>query len=159
MDAHVESLHALPLERHEGLSWGECWVVADLSHPAFCSARELTARAALLGEHALDVFEGLTVRMQRVHVEVLESVRSAVNSEVASSFASFQVTEEGGLGERPPANATGSLKQTVLRPPLEALYRSRSALGLSPPVVVDVGLDPDKQVAGKAELTRRCPYL
>ena len=40
------------------------------SHPAFCSARELTAGAALLGGHALDVVEGLTVRMQRVRVVV-----------------------------------------------------------------------------------------
>ena len=62
---------------------------AELSHPTFCSARERTARAALLGGHALDVVEGLTVRMQRVHVEMLKSFRSAVVSEVASSLASF----------------------------------------------------------------------
>ena len=31
------------------LSWGERKVVAELSHPAFCTARELAARAALLG--------------------------------------------------------------------------------------------------------------
>ena len=73
--APMESLHALPHDRHDGsLSWAECWVVAELSHPAFCSARELTARAALWGGHALDVVEGLTVRMQRVRVDMLESV-------------------------------------------------------------------------------------
>ena len=51
----------------------ECWFVAELSHPAFCSARELSTRVALLRGHALDVVEGLTVRMQRVHVEMLKS--------------------------------------------------------------------------------------
>ena len=70
--APMESLHALPHDRHDGsLSWAECWDVAELSHPAFCSARELMARAALWGGHALDVVEGLTVRMQRVRVERL----------------------------------------------------------------------------------------
>ena len=56
----------------------ECWVVAQLSHPAFCSARDLTTWAALLGGRALDVVEGLAVRMPCVHVEMLESFRSAV---------------------------------------------------------------------------------
>ena len=38
-----------------------------------CSARDLTARDLDVGaEHALDVVEGLTVRMPRVHVEMLE---------------------------------------------------------------------------------------
>ena len=53
-------------------SWGVCRVVAELSHPASCSAREFTARAALLGWHAQDVVEGLTVQLQRVHWVLLE---------------------------------------------------------------------------------------
>ena len=101
--------------------------------------------------HALDVVEGLTVRMQRVHVEKLKSFRSSVISQVASSLASLQVMEEGGLGERLPDNTTGTLEKTVSCPPLEALNRSRSALGLSPPVVVDDGLDAHEQVAGRAD--------
>ena len=73
-------------ERQDGShSWSERWVVAELSHPAFCSARELTARVAPLGGNVLDVVDGLTVRMQCVHVEMLETFRSAVISEVASS--------------------------------------------------------------------------
>ena len=46
----TESLHAVPHERLDGFfSWNECWCVAGLSHPAFCSARERTAQAALSG--------------------------------------------------------------------------------------------------------------
>ena len=56
--------------------------------------------AAMLGGHSLHVVEGLTVRLQRVHVEVLESFRSAVISSVVSSSVSLQVAEEGGFGER-----------------------------------------------------------
>ena len=42
VDVLVESLDALPPERPDGsFSWGECWIVAELSHPAFCSARDL----------------------------------------------------------------------------------------------------------------------
>ena len=93
--------------------------------------------------------KGLTVRMQRVSVEMPESFRSVVRSEVASSLASLQVTEEGGLGGRLPSNTTGSLEKTVCRPSPEALNRSRSALGLSPPVVVDDGLDADEQAVSK----------
>ena len=63
VDALTESLHALPLEKLDGSLEG--WFVAALSHPAFCSPREPTARAALLSEHALDVVGGLTVRMRR----------------------------------------------------------------------------------------------
>ena len=63
------------------LTWGECWVVAELSHPASCSARELTTRATPTGWHALVVFKGLIVRTQRVHLVMLESSRSAVISE------------------------------------------------------------------------------
>ena len=70
-----------------------------MSHPAFCSARDLTAGAAQLGGHALDVVEGLTVWTQRVHVEMFGSFHSA---EVTSSLASLQVAE-GGFGERLPA--------------------------------------------------------
>ena len=57
----------------------------------------------------MDVVEGLTVRMQRVHEEVLQSFRSAVISEFAFSLASLQVTEEGWYGERLSASTTGSL--------------------------------------------------
>ena len=113
----------------------------------FCSARELTASAAVLGAQALDVVEGLTVRMQRVHVEMLESFRSAVLSEVASSFASLQVAERGTLGEQLPANTTGYLDNS---PSLEALNESRSALGVFPPVVVDDRPDNDVQAGGKS---------
>ena len=88
-----------------------------MSHTASCSAREFSTRAALLGEQALDVVNGLTVRMQLVHVEMLESLRSAVISEVASSLASLQVTEEGRLGGCLPAHTTGPLEKTVSRGP------------------------------------------
>ena len=82
VDAPMESLHALSLVEHDGrLSWSECWVVAELPHPASCSARELATRAAPTGWHALVVCKGLTVRTQRVHLVTLESSRSAVISE------------------------------------------------------------------------------
>ena len=67
--------------------------------------------------HALDCGRRVSpLRMQRVHVEMLESFRSAVISEVASSLASLQVAEEGGFGERLPANTTGSLEKSASRP-------------------------------------------
>ena len=121
-----------------------------------CSARELSAQAALLGRHALDVVEGLTVRLQRRdHVEMPESFRSAIISQVASLLASLQVTEEGGLGERPPSNTTGSLEKTASRSRHEVLDRSRSALGLFPPVVAGDGLDADEQAVGNTD----CPTM
>ena len=90
VEAFTESLSAAPLEEIDrSLLWGECWVVAELSHPAFCSARNLTACSAMFGGHALDVVEGLTVRLQCAHVEMLQSFRSAVISEVASSLVSL----------------------------------------------------------------------
>ena len=148
--ASTDSLRAAPPEGIDrSLPWTECWVVAEVSHPAFCSARDLTACAAMLGGHALDVVEGLTVRLQRVHVEMIESVRSAFISEVASSSASLHVAEDGGLGELLPANSTVSLDKSASRPSLEALKRPRTALGLSPPVVVDDGPGADEQAVGK----------
>ena len=106
----------------------ECSVVAELSHPAFSS----TEPRFWAGMHWMWL-RGLTVRIHRVH----ESFRFAAISEVASSSARLQVTEEGGLGERLPANTTGSLDA----PSPEALDRSLSALGLSPPLVLGDGLD------------------
>ena len=85
----------------------------------------------MLGGHPLDVVEGL-VRTQRVHGARLESFRSAVISEVASSLASLQVAEECGLGERLLTNTTGSLDDSGSRPSDEPLNTSRSALGVSP---------------------------
>ena len=112
VDAHV-SLHSGPLERLNGSrSWCACWVVAELSHPASCSVRWLSARATFVGGHALDVVEGLTVRTQRV----LKRFRSAIIAEVASSLASLQVTEEGGF--RPPANITRSMMFWIRPVPL-----------------------------------------
>ena len=112
----MESLQALLFEEHDGLLFrGDCLVLAELSHPPSCSARQVSARATLLGGHALVVVEGLTVQMQRVHVELLESFRSAVIS--------------------------------------DALDRFRSALGLTPLVVVADGLDDDERVAGRTD----CP--
>ena len=74
LSSDIPQCHKMvPLEAVDG-SPGECWAVAELSHPAFCSARGLTARAGLLGEHALDVVEGLSVQMQRVQVEMLERI-------------------------------------------------------------------------------------
>ena len=134
-----EPLHGTLEGIDRSLPWSKYRVVADLSHPAFCSARDLTACAAMLGGHAVDVVEGLTVRMPRVHVELLESVRSATISEVASSFASLQVAEDGGFGVRLTANRSAS------RPCSEALNRSRSA----PLVVVDHGPGADEQAVGK----------
>ena len=99
----------------------------------------------MLGGHVLDVLEGLTEQLQRVHVEMFESFRSAVISEVASSSASLQVAEDGGFGERLPANTTVSLDKSAP----EALNRSCSALRLSPPVVVDGGPDADEQAVCK----------
>ena len=103
----------------------------------------------MLGGHALDVVEGLTVSLPRVHVEILGSFCSAVISEVASSLASLQVAEEGGIGERLPGNTTVSLGESAPHLSPEALDRSRSALGLPPPVVVDDGPDADEQAVGK----------
>ena len=78
----MDSLLTLPFEEHDGPhSWRECWVVAELSHPVSCSARELTTRAAPLGWHAPDVVKWLTVQTHRVHVVMLESLRSTVSSE------------------------------------------------------------------------------
>ena len=91
--------------------------------------------------------------MQRVHVEMLESFRSAVISEVASSLASLQVAEEGGLGERLPANTTGSLEKTVSRPPLKLWTGPVPPLVCLLCVVVDDGLDADEQVASETD----CP--
>ena len=105
------------------------------------------------GGHALDVVDGLTVRLQSVHVKMLESFRSAVISEVASSSASLQVTEVGGFGERFLANTTIPLEKFASRPSPEALNRSLSALGLSPPVVVDGGPGADEQAFGKTGCT------
>ena len=67
------------------------------------------------------------MRMQRVHVKILESFRSAVILE----FAILQAAEEGGFSERL-ASTTGSLHVSASRPSPEALNRSRSAVGLSP---------------------------
>ena len=53
----------------------------------------------------------------------------------------------------------GSHEKTVSRSPPEALDRSRSALGLSPPVVVDDGLDADEQVASKTDCTNDARIL
>ena len=47
----------------------------------------------------------------------------------------------------------GPFEKTVSRPPPEALDRSRSAIGLSPPVAVDDGLDADERVVGKTGCT------
>ena len=58
--------------------------------------------------------ESLTVRMQRVNVEMLGSSRSVIISDVASSQASLQVAEERGLGERQPAYTAGSLERLRL---------------------------------------------
>ena len=67
----------------------------------------------MLGGHVLDVVEGLTVWMPCVHVEMLESLRPAVISEVASSLADLQVAEEGGFGERLPAHTTDYLDESA----------------------------------------------
>ena len=115
------------------------------SHPAFCSARELTARAELLGGRALDVIEGVTVRMERVHLEMLESFRSAGISEVACSLAILQSAEEGGFGELLPRPLVLWIRLPLAL--LEALNRSRSALGWSPPAIVNDG--PDAYEVGK----------
>ena len=80
---------------------------------------------------------------------MIESFRSAVISEVASSLASLQVAEEGGFGERLPANTTGSLDNSASRPSPGALNRSRSSLGLSRLVVVGDGPDADEKAVGK----------
>ena len=99
--------HALrfSLDRGNNLSCsGRCLRSAASNRACGC-AHGVTACAAMFGGHALDVVEGLTVR--RVHVEMLESFRSAVISEDASFLASLQATKEGGLGERLPANTTG----------------------------------------------------
>ena len=68
-----ESTESLRAALHEGIDrsfpWSECWVVAELSHPAFCSGRDLTTCAAMSSGHALEVVERLTVRMQRVHIQ------------------------------------------------------------------------------------------
>ena len=70
--------------------------------PPVLLANSFSTRAALLGEQALEVVEGLTVRMQLVHEVMLESFLFAVISEVASSQASLQVTEEGAYLPTPP---------------------------------------------------------
>ena len=58
VEASMESLRAGPLGRLDrSLPWGECWVLAKLSHPTFYSARDLTACAGMLRGHALDVVE------------------------------------------------------------------------------------------------------
>ena len=115
------------------------WLSQNCHIPPPVFAPELTTLAAPSGW-----------QVQRVHVEVLESFRSASIAEVASSLARLQVTEEGGFGDRLPANSTRSLEETAFRPPLKALDRSRSALGLTPPVVVGDGLGADEQ--------GRCPH-
>ena len=100
--------------------------------------------------HALDVVEGLTVRLQRVHVEMLESFRSAVISQVDAFVNQFAGCGGWRVWRAPsPAKTAVSLDKTASRPSLEALNRSRSALGLSPPVVVDDGPDADEQAVGK----------
>ena len=115
VEASTDSLCTAPLEGIiRSLPCCECLVVAELSHPALCSARGLTASAATLGEHALDVFEGLTAWLHQFHVEVLEIFLCAFISEVASSLASLQVAEDGGFGERFPANTTVSLDKSAL---------------------------------------------
>ena len=111
----------------------------------------------MLGGHALDVVEGLTARMQRVDVEMIESLRSAVVSEVASSLASLQVAEEGGFGERLPANTTSSLGMSASRPYPEALNRCRYAHGCSP-VVMDDGPDADEQAVSKTGCADDAPH-
>ena len=68
-----------------------------------------------------------------------------------SCFYLGQPPGYGRLGERLPANTT--LEKTVSRPPSAVLDRSRSALGLSPSVVVDDRLDANEQVVGKTD----CP--
>ena len=70
-------------------------------------------------------------------------------SEVASVLASLQVAEEGGFGERLPANNTGLLISLASRLSHEASNGFRSALGLSPLVVVDDGPDADEQAVGE----------
>ena len=99
VDATAESLHALPAGKHDGfLSWSVRWVVAELSHPAFCHG---SGRA--LGQACSGCVEVLISRMQRVRVEMIESCFcSAVVPEIASFSARLQVTEEGWLGERIP---------------------------------------------------------
>ena len=103
LDEPTESPHAVPPERLDG----------SLSPSALLenSRHELRFWAGMLWRWSV-----LTIRMQLVHVEMIESFRSAVISEVASSLASLQVTEEGGLGERPPANTTGSLGEDCVSP-------------------------------------------
>ena len=98
-------------------------------------------------------------RPQRVHVEMLESFRYAVISEVASSLASLQVAEDGGFAERLLANTAVPLDKSASRPSLEALNRSRSALGLYPPVVVVDGPIADKQAVGKTSWPEDAPSL
>ena len=78
VDAPRESLRGLSFEDHDGPS---LWVRGGLSHPASCSAGEVTTLAAPSGWHALIVVKGLTVQTQRVHLVMLESFRSAVISE------------------------------------------------------------------------------
>ena len=81
------SLQALPFEEHDGpLSCGECWVFDELPHPASCSARELTTRAAPSRWHAVVVVKGLTVQTQRVDLVMLENFLSAVISEILDRF-------------------------------------------------------------------------
>ena len=76
VNAPTESLRATLFEGIDhSLSWSGCWVVAGLSHPVFCSTDDLTTRTAQLDGHTLDVVEDLTVRAQRVHVEMFKSFR------------------------------------------------------------------------------------
>ena len=99
VEASTDSLRAAPLEGIDrSLLGGECWVVTELSHPAFCSARNLTACAATLGGHALDVVEGLIVRLR---VFVLPSIQKSLHR---------------WFGERLPANATVPLVKPASRP-------------------------------------------
>ena len=87
VEASTEPLRAVPLEGIDGsLSWGECWVVAALSHLAFGSARDFTARAAMLGGHAVDVVEGLTVRMQRFRAREFSFCRHFRSCSFVSQF-------------------------------------------------------------------------
>ena len=78
----MESLQALPFEEHDGpfLRVGVGFF-AELSHPASCSARELTTLPAPSGWHAFVLVKGFTVQVQRVHLVMLEIFRSAVISE------------------------------------------------------------------------------
>ena len=85
VDQPRRPLHLTLLERPAGsLQWNERGIVPEPSHYGFCSPRELSVHVTLLGEQALDVIEGFTVRVLRFLVEMLDGFCSASTSALAS---------------------------------------------------------------------------